>query len=149
MLNKAILTGRLTTKPELKTTTSGVSVTQFSLAVQRNFKDSSGNYAADFISIVAWRNQAEFASKYFDKGSLMTVVGSIQTRSYEDKNGNKRTATEVVAEEVLDGLTRCKVAKKYAALIQQEFYAGTTLIIELDRQRGAAFGEAMGGLLGL
>jgi single-strand DNA-binding protein len=101
MLNKAILTGRLTTKPELKTTTSGVSVTQFSLAVQRNFKDSSGNYAADFISIVAWRNQAEFASKYFDKGSLMTVVGSIQTRSYEDKNGNKRTATEVVAEEVL------------------------------------------------
>lgn len=101
MLNKAIITGRLVAKPELKTTTSGVSVTQFSLAVQRNFKDSSGNYVADFINIVAWRNQAEFASKYFDKGSLMTVVGSIQTRSYEDKNGNKRTATEVVAEEVL------------------------------------------------
>lgn len=101
MLNKAILTGRLTTKPELKTTTSGVSVTQFSLAVQRNFKNSNGNYDADFINIVAWRNQAEFASKFFDKGNLMTVVGSIQTRSYEDKNGNKRTATEVVAEEVL------------------------------------------------
>ena len=101
MLNKAILTGRLTDRVELKTTSNGVSVAQFSLAVQRNFKGSDGNYATDFVNIVAWRNQAEFASKYFDKGSLMTVVGSIQTRKYEDKNGNKRTATEVVAEEIL------------------------------------------------
>ena len=101
MLNKAILTGRLTDRVELKTTNNGVSVAQFPIAVQRNFKGSDGNYATDFINIVAWRNQAEFASKYFDKGSLITVVGSIQTRKYEDKNGNKRTATEVVAEEIL------------------------------------------------
>ena len=101
MLNKVIITGRTTTKPELKTTTSGVNVVQFSLAVQRNFKNSSGGYDTDFINIVAWRSQAEFASKYFEKGSLMTVVGSIQTRKYEDKNGNKRTAVEVVVEEIL------------------------------------------------
>lgn len=81
----------------------------------------------------------------FLKGSIFAV--------YKEKKIGPKVArekiAEIVAEEVLDGLTRCKVAKKYAALIQQEFYAGTTLIIELDRQRGAAFGEAMGGLLGL
>ena len=101
MLNKAIITGRLTTNPELKTTTSGVNVTQFSLAVQRNFKNSNGDYDTDFINIVAWRKQAEFVSNYFCKGQLITVVGSLQSRSYEDKEGNKRNILEVVAEEVL------------------------------------------------
>lgn len=101
MLNKAIITGRLTANPELKTTTSGVNVTQFSLAVQRNFKNSNGDYDTDFINIVAWRKQAEFVSNYFGKGQLITVVGSLQSRSYEDKEGNKRNILEVVAEEVL------------------------------------------------
>lgn len=81
----------------------------------------------------------------FLKGSIFVIY---KERKIGPKVAREKFA-EVVAEEVLDGLTRCKVAKKYAALIQQEFYAGTTLIIELDRQRGAAFGEAMGGLLGL
>ena len=101
MLNKAIITGRLTTNPELKTTTSGVSVTQFSLAVQRNFKNGNGEYDTDFINVVSWRKQAEFVSNYFGKGQLITVVGSLQSRSYEDKEGNKRNILEVVAEEVL------------------------------------------------
>ncbi|MBQ8605095.1 MAG: single-stranded DNA-binding protein [Clostridia bacterium] len=99
MLNKVILTGRLTATPELKTTTGGNSVTSFSIAVQRQFKSADGNYQTDFINIVAWRNTAEFITRYFEKGQLIAIVGSIQTRSYEDRNGQKRTAFEVVAEE--------------------------------------------------
>lgn len=101
MLNKVILTGRMTAKPELKTTTSGVSVTSFSLAVQRNFKNGNGEYDTDFLNCVAWRNQAEFITKYFDKGQLITVVGSLTSRRYEDNSGNKRTAFEVVVDEAM------------------------------------------------
>lgn len=101
MLNKVILTGRMTAKPELKTTTSGISVTSFSLAVQRNFKNGNGEYEADFLNCVAWRNQAEFITKYFDKGQLITVVGSLTSRRYEDNSGNKRTAFEVVVDEAM------------------------------------------------
>lgn len=99
MINKTILIGRLTAHPELKKTQSGTSVCSFCIAVQRNFKDGNGEYQSDFINIVAWRNTAEFVSKFFEKGQLIGIVGSIQTRNYEDKNGNKRTAVEVVAEE--------------------------------------------------
>ena len=101
MLNKVLITGRLTAKPELKTTTSGVSVTQFSLAVQRNYKNGKGEYDTDFLNFVAWRNQAEFITRFFDKGQLITVVGSLTSRRYEDSNGNKRTAIEVVVDEAL------------------------------------------------
>ncbi len=101
MLNKVIITGRLTAKPELKTTTSGVSVTSFSLAVQRNFKNGNGEYDTDFLNFVAWRNQAEFITRFFDKGQLITVVGSLTSRRYEDSNGNKRTAFEVVVDEAM------------------------------------------------
>lgn len=100
-LNKIILTGRLTAKPELKKTQTDVSVTSFSLAVQRNFKNGSGEYDTDFINCVAWRNQAEFITKYFDKGQLVTVVGSLTSRRYEDAEGHKRTAFEVVCDEVM------------------------------------------------
>lgn len=98
-LNKTILCGRLTATPELKTTTSGNSVTSFNLAVNRDFKNANGEYETDFISVVAWRGTAEFICKYFQKGSSLCVVGSIQTRKYEDKDGNKRIAVEVVASE--------------------------------------------------
>ena len=100
MLNSVCLTGRLTAKPELKTTTSGVNVTTFTLAVERNFVKPGEQRETDFINIVAWRNTADFICKHFDKGQMMTVTGSIQTRNYEDKNGQKRTAVEVVASEV-------------------------------------------------
>lgn len=95
MLNKAILMGRLTVDPELKQTPSGISVTTFSLAVNRNYNREM----TDFINIVAWRQTAEFVSKYFKKGQLVAVEGSIQTRNYEDKSGNKRTAFEVVCDQ--------------------------------------------------
>ena len=100
MLNRVVLMGRLTANPELKQTTGGVSVVSFSIACDRNFADKSGNRACDFINIVAWRSTAEFVCKYFSKGRMIALEGSIQTRNYEDKQGNKRTAFEVVADQV-------------------------------------------------
>lgn len=103
MLNKTIIMGNLTRDPELRTTSNQVPVASFTLAVERNFKDANGNRAVDFINCVAWRNQADFVTKYFQKGVRMVLVGSIQTRTYDDKDGNKRTATEVVADEIFFG----------------------------------------------
>lgn len=99
MLNKAILIGRLTAEPELKTTPSGIYLCNFTLAVDRRFiKDAEKK--TDFIRIVVWRERAEFVSRNFGKGDPMGVEGSIQTRDYEDKTGAKRTAVEVVADNV-------------------------------------------------
>lgn len=99
MLNTSVLQGRLVADPELKKTQNGISVTSFTLAVPRDFKQA-GETVTDFIDIVAWRHTAEFVCKYFNKGDLMLAQGSLQTRSYEDKNGNKRKAFEVVADKV-------------------------------------------------
>lgn len=99
MFNIVILTGRLTANPELKTTTSGISVTSFSVAVARRYR-SGEEPQTDFINVVAWRQTAEFITKYFTKGSMIGIEGSIQTRRYTDKNGNARTAFEVVANNV-------------------------------------------------
>lgn len=95
MFNIVILTGRLTADPELKTTTSNLPVTSFSIAVNRRYR--AGEEQTDFINIVAWRQTAEFICKYFKKGSLIGIEGSIQTRKYVDRNGNNRVAFEVVA----------------------------------------------------
>nr|WP_305119656.1 MULTISPECIES: single-stranded DNA-binding protein [unclassified Ruminococcus] len=97
-MNKVILMGRLTTDPELKTTPNGTSVTSFSLAVDRNYVKQGEERKTDFINIVAWRQRAEFICKYFTKGQLIALEGSIETRSYVDKNGNNRTAFEVVVD---------------------------------------------------
>ena len=99
MFNLVVLTGRLTADPELKTTANGLSVTTFSIAVDRRYR-SGEERQTDFINIVAWRQTAEFITKYFKKGSLIGIEGSIQTRRYQDKNGNNRTAFEVVANNV-------------------------------------------------
>ena len=97
--NKVILIGRLTADPELKQTGTGTAVTSFTIAVDRkHYKDSEKK--ADFINIVAWRQSAEFICKYFRKGSAIIVVGELQTRSWQDSEGKKRTATEVVVSEV-------------------------------------------------
>lgn len=98
-MNKVILMGRLTKEPETKNTANGTIVTKFTLAVDRRFKDSNGQKQTDFISCVAWRQTASFISSYFHKGSKIAVVGSIQTRDYEDKNGNKVYVTEVIVDE--------------------------------------------------
>ncbi len=99
MFNLVVLTGRLTADPELKTTTNGTSVVSFSIAVDRRYRTGEERQT-DFINIVAWRSSAEFICKYFQKGSLIGIEGSIQTRRYTDKNGNNRTAFEVVANNV-------------------------------------------------
>lgn len=99
MLNKSILMGRLTRDPELRYTQSNIPVTSFSIAVDRSF-NSGNERQVDFINIVAWRNTAEFVSKWFSKGQLIVVSGRLQVRSYKDRDGNNRTATEVVADEV-------------------------------------------------
>ena len=93
-MNVAALTGRLTADPELKHTPNGIAVTSFCVAVNRRTKDRQ----ADFIDVVAWRGTAEFVCKYFRKGQMIAVKGSIQTRNYTDRDGNKRSATEVLAE---------------------------------------------------
>ncbi len=101
MLNRVILMGRLTADPEHKQTPSGTSVTSFSIAVDRNYAPKDGgSRQTDFINIVAWRQTADFICRYFQKGRMIAIEGSIQTRNYEDKNGNKRTAFEVLAEQV-------------------------------------------------
>ena len=97
--NKVILMGRLTADPEAKQTQSGTAVTSFTLAVDRRY-NSGEEKKCDFITVVAWKNTAEFICRYFKKGQAMLVCGELQTRSWEDSKGNKRYATEVVASEV-------------------------------------------------
>ena len=99
MLNRVILMGRLTADPELKQTPNGISVTSFSLAVDRNFTSRGAERQTDFINCVAWRQTAEFISRYFGKGRLMAVEGSLQVRNYTDRNENKRQAVEVVVDQ--------------------------------------------------
>ena len=99
MFNLVVLTGRLTADPEIKTTPSGVSFSNFSIAVQRAYR-SGEEPITDFINIVAWRQTADFICKYFKKGSMIGIEGAIQTRRYQDKDGNNRTAFEVVANNV-------------------------------------------------
>ncbi len=100
MLNVVVLMGRLVADPELRHIPSGVATCTFRIAVDRNYVRAGEERKADFIDIVTWRQTAEFVCKYFRKGNLIAVEGSLQTRSYEDKQGNKRTAFEVVANNV-------------------------------------------------
>ena len=115
MLNKIILMGRLTRDPELRRTGSGTAVTSFSLAVDRDFKSQSGEKETDFIDIVAWRNTAEFVSKYFTKGRMAIVEGRLQIRDWTDKDGGKRRSAEVVADNVYFGDSKRDGADSYGA----------------------------------
>lgn len=99
-MNKVILIGRLTRDPELSTTPGGISVCKLSIAVDRKFKSADGDKVTDFFNIVAWRQLGENIHRYQKKGNKICVIGELQTRSYEDKNGNNRTVTEVVAGDV-------------------------------------------------
>lgn len=99
-LNVVALMGRLTRDPEMRKTPQGVSVATFTVAVDRSFVKQGEDRQADFIDIVCWRNTAEFVCKYFQKGSMIALNGSIQTRTYQDKNGNNRKTFEIVADNV-------------------------------------------------
>lgn len=100
MLNRVLLQGRLVADPELNHTQSGIKVARMRLAVDRDFKTKEGSREADFIAIVAWRATAEFVGKWFKKGSPVVVDGKLQSRSYDDRDGNRRTAVEVIADNV-------------------------------------------------
>lgn len=102
MLNLVALTGRITRDPELRRTDSGVAVTSISIAVQRNYK-VEGEYPTDFHDCVAWRGTAEFICKHFKKGSMITVVGNLETRKFTDKEGNNRKAVEVIVKDAYFG----------------------------------------------
>ena len=100
MINNAVIMGRLVADPELRTTSSGNSVSSFTVAVDRSFVRQGEEKQADFIDVIAWRQTAEFICKYFRKGSMIAIQAHIQTRMYEDKNGNKRKAVELIADNV-------------------------------------------------
>ena len=99
-MNKVILVGNLTKDPELSETPSGVAVCKFSLAVSRDYTNAEGNRDTDFFNITVWRGRAENCGKYLKKGNKVAIVGSLQNRSYEDKDGIKRNVTDVIASEV-------------------------------------------------
>ena len=103
MVNRTILQGRLCSDPELRRTNSGTAVASFTVAVDRDFKSQSGEKEPDFIDVVAWRNTAEFVSKYFSKGRMAVVEGRLQLRDWTDKNSNKRRSAEIVADNVYFG----------------------------------------------
>lgn len=103
MLNKIVIQGRMVRDPELRRTNSGVAVTSFTLAVDRDFKDQSGEKGTDFIDCVAWKGAAEFVNSYFAKGRMAIVEGRLQFRDWQDKQGNKRRNAEIVTEHIWFG----------------------------------------------
>lgn len=140
MLNAITLMGRLTADPELRHTGSNIPVVSFTLAVDRDFKDkATGERQTDFIPVVAWRNTAEFAAKYFAKGRMAVVAGSLQMRKWTDKDGNKRTSAEVLAEHIYfgdskkDGDSGGSYAGNYGDLRQSDsFGAADTPVDDYD-----------------
>ncbi len=147
MLNCAVIMGRLTATPELRTTGTGISVTSFSVAVDRNFVKAGEERQTDFINVVAWRGTADFVTRFFTKGQMIAVQGSIQTRNYEDKNGNKRTAVEIVADNVSfcgsksesGGNSYAQTAPAAPAVSYQSADAGSFSVLPDDSQ-GFPFG---------
>lgn len=142
MLNSVTLMGRLTRDPELRMTQSGTPVAAFTLAVDRDFKGQDGQRETDFIDFVAWRNTAEFVSRYFSKGRMAVVNGRIQTRTWQDKDGKNRKAVEVVAENVYfgdskkDGDSGGYPAARQNSSAGGAGYAANTEFTELDVDDG-------------
>lgn len=117
MLNKIIIMGRLTRDPELRKTGTGVSAASFTIACDRDFADKQSNQKeTDFVDIVAWKNTADFVSKYFSKGRMAVVVGRLQLRSWNDKDGNKRKTAEVIAENVYFGDSKSESANDFPVI---------------------------------
>ena len=142
MLNHIVLMGRLTRDPELRRTGSGIAVASFSLAVDRDFGSSANNgeKETDFIDIVAWRNTAEFVSKYFTKGRMAVVSGRLQIRNWTDKEGNKRRSAEVVADNVYFGDSKRDAAGDnggYSPAPSYGYSAGFRLLDDRGRRQPA------------
>lgn len=119
MLNVAAIQGRLVADPQLRQTMTGKNVANFRLACDRGWKNSDGNNAVDFLDIVAWKNTADFAAQYLTKGMMVTVSGRIQTRQYQDRNGNNRQAVEIVASDI----SFCESKRQAAPAVDEGGYA--------------------------
>lgn len=145
MLNKIIVMGRLTRDPELRRTQSGLSVTSFSVACDRDFKSQSGEKETDFIDIVAWRTTAEFVCKYFSKGRMAVVEGRLQIRDWQDNNGNKRRSAEIVADNVYFGDPNATVT---AAVIRKVVMAPQGGYPQRGPSYGAPGGSSYGAASG-
>lgn len=150
-MNKVILMGRLTKEPEVKKTQSNLSVCSFSIAVDRRFKDSNGNKQTDFINCVAWRTAADVIGNYFHKGSRILVTGSLQSRSYEDNNGNKRTVVEVLAEEIefidpkqTQGQAQAQAQEEIRPIPPMPKNNGDELLAHMEKEADAADAEEIG-----
>ena len=138
-INKVILMGNLTKDPEYKTTPSGVSVTTFSIAVGRRFAKPTDEVKADFFNVVSWRNTAEFVSKYFTKGKSIVVVGSLQNRSWDDSNGQKRYVTEIIADECYFAGNQGEITPKTDAATIPSAVAPTGNFVELPTEDDLPF----------
>ncbi len=144
-MNRVCLIGRLTAKPELRTTSNNLSTTRFTLAVNRNFSNANGEREADFISIVAWRKQAENICQYLDKGSLVSVEGRIQTGSFDDKDGNKRYTTDVVADQVnfLESKGQRSANSQNSDVTPYDYQTTSSNDVNVDNDPFADFGDSV------
>ena len=144
-MNRVCLIGRLTAKPELRTTSNNLSTTRFTLAVNRNFSNANGEREADFISIVAWRKQAENICQYLDKGSLVSVEGRIQTGSFDDKDGNKRYTTDVVADQVnfLESKSQRSANSQNSDVTPYDYQTTSSNDVNVDNDPFADFGDSV------
>ncbi len=143
MLNHIVLMGRLTRDPELRRTGSGIAVASFTLAVDRDFAAQGAEKETDFVDIVAWRNTAEFVSRYFTKGRMAVVTGRLQIRNWTDKDGNKRRSAEVVADNVYFGDSKRDGASAPAGFDQTPSYAAPQPYQQSAPQAPAASGFSM------
>lgn len=143
MINRVILMGRLVADPELKTTNTGISVTSFRIAVDRSYVKAGEQRQADFFDIVAWRSSAEFVCRNFSKGSLIAIDGQLQSRNYQTKDGQNRTAIEVVADNVSFTGERRDTAGTYGGGYSQapraNAYGGSQVAPEAPAQQPAAY----------
>ncbi len=147
-MNRVVLIGRLTGKPELRYTGSNLPYTRFSIAVNRNYSNAQGQRETDFINIVAWRKQAENVCNFLNKGSLISVDGRIQTGSYDDKDGNKRYTTEVVADTVQFLETRAQSQNRTSnsneeTVTPYDYQNVPTNDVNIDNDPFADFGDSV------
>ncbi len=144
-MNKVVLVGRLTAKPELRYTPQNTAYTRFTVAVNRNFTNAEGKRDADFINVVAWRKQAETVSKYFDKGSLIGIEGRLQTGSYDDKDGNKRYTMDVALDnfEFLESKNSRSQAVQSTPYDYQQEPSSNTNEVNLEDDPFAEFGDSI------
>ena len=142
-MNRVMLIGRLTAKPELRYTSSNVPYARFSLAVNRQFSNQNGERETDFINIIIWRKQAENVCNFLDKGSLVSVEGRIQTGSFTDKDGNKRYTTDVVADSVQFLESKGQTQKRLDENVSPYDYQDNNAGVNVENDPFADFGDSV------